>query len=155
MQPKQAIARASVTVMVRTRYVGNRAYVEVRLGTPRGTSLELAHQLTGVVETAINVELGAAEAIVHIEPAATPEEPSDNLNIFHVGRQARIQLDLELAGTLTLAEAHRHAKSLESSIVREMPNSGRIRIHMEPRNNEPRPAVRHVSSTQRVRSEAT
>jgi divalent metal cation (Fe/Co/Zn/Cd) transporter len=159
MQPKQAIARVSVTVSVRTRYVGNGPYVEVRLGTPRGPSLELAHQLTEVVERAISVELGAAETVVHVEPVATPEELSavavraiadrlglkvQNLNIFHVGRQARIELDLELAGTLTLVEAHRHAESLERSIVREMPNSGRVRIHLEPRNDEPRPAVGHV-----------
>src|SRR6266481_8097498 len=92
------------TVILRIRYVGNRPYVEVRLGTPRATSLELAHQLTEVVERAINDELGAAEAIVHVEPAATPDEPSavavravadrlglkvHNLNIFHVRRQPR------------------------------------------------------------------
>jgi cation diffusion facilitator family transporter len=64
------------TVILRIRYVGNRPYVEVRLGTPRGTSLELAHQLTEVVERAIDDELGAAEAIVHVEPATTPDEPS-------------------------------------------------------------------------------
>jgi divalent metal cation (Fe/Co/Zn/Cd) transporter len=64
------------TVILRIRYLGNLPYVEVRLGTPRGTSLELAHQLTEVVERAIDDELGAAEAIVHDEPATTPDEPS-------------------------------------------------------------------------------
>ena len=36
--------------MVRTRFVGNRPFVEVKLGTGRGTSLESAHQLSEVVE---------------------------------------------------------------------------------------------------------
>jgi divalent metal cation (Fe/Co/Zn/Cd) transporter len=104
---------------------------------------------------------------VHVEPAATPDEPFavavraiadrlglkvHNLNIFHVGQQVRIELelDLELADTLTLAEAHRHSESLENSIVREIPNSGRVTIHLEPRNDESRPTVGHVPSTQRV-----
>ena len=40
----------SGTVMVRTRFVGNRPFVEVKLGTVRGASLESAHQLSEVVE---------------------------------------------------------------------------------------------------------
>jgi len=125
----------------------------------------LAHQITEVVERAINVELGNAEAIVHVEPSATPDEPLavavraiadrlglkvHNLNIFHVGQQVRIELDLELADTLSLAEAHRRSESLENSIIREIPNSDRVTIHLEPRNDEPRPAIGHVPSTQRV-----
>ena len=63
------------TVMVRTRFVGNRPFVEVKLGTVRGASLESAHQLSEVVEKELTAELGDAEAIVHVEPAATPDEP--------------------------------------------------------------------------------
>ena len=39
----------SGTVMVRTRFVGNRPFVEVKLGTVRGASLESAHQLSEVL----------------------------------------------------------------------------------------------------------
>jgi cation diffusion facilitator family transporter len=153
------------TAIVRTRFVGNRPFVEVKLGTPRGTSLESAHQLTENVERELSAELGDAEAIVHVEPTATPDEPRaaivraiadrlslrvHNLNIYLVGRETRIELDLELPDTLTLAEAHRHSESLEAAIVREVPGTVRVTVHLEPRSDDPRPAVRHPPSTQRV-----
>jgi cation diffusion facilitator family transporter len=153
------------TAIVRTRFVGNRPFVEVKLGTPRGTSLESAHQLTENVEKELSAELGDAEAIVHVEPTATPDEPRasivraiadrlglrvHNLNIYLVGRETRIELDLELPDTLTLAEAHRHSESLETAIGREIPGTVRVTVHLEPRSDDPRPAVRHKPSTQRV-----
>jgi cation diffusion facilitator family transporter len=154
------------TVMVRTRFVGNRPFVEVKLGTARGTSLESAHQLSDVVEKALSAELrNNAEAIVHVEPAATPDEPRaatvraiadrlglrvHNLNIYLVARETRIELDLELPDSLTLAEAHRHSETLEAAIVRELPGTVRVTVHLEPRSDEPKPAVRHVPSTRRV-----
>ena len=153
------------TVTVRTRFVGNRPFVEVKLGTPRGTSLELAHQLTETVEKELSAELGNAEAIVHVEPTAAPNESSaaivrsiadrlrlrvHNLNIYLVGREKRVELDLELPDTLSLAEAHRHSESLEAAITREVPGAACITVHLEPRNDDPRPAVRHVPSTQRI-----
>lgn len=155
----------SGTVMVRTRFVGNRPFVEVKLGTARGTSLESAHQLSEVVEKELGAELRNAEAIVHVEPAATPDEPRaasvraiadrlglrvHNLNIYLVARETRIELDLELPDSLTLAEAHRHSETLEAAIVRELPGTVRVTVHLEPRSDEPRPAVRHVPSTRRV-----
>jgi cation diffusion facilitator family transporter len=153
------------TVTVRTRFVGNRPFVEVKLGTPRGTSLELAHQLTETVENELSAELGNAEAIVHVEPTATPNEPRaaivraiadrlclrvHNLNIYLVGRETRVELDLELPNTLSLAEAHRHSESLEAAIAREVPGIVKVTVHLEPRDDDPRPAVRHLPSTQRV-----
>src|SRR6266481_886718 len=63
------------TVILRIRYVGNRPYVEVRLGTPRATSLELAHQLTEVVERAINDELGARGSHCACRVVATCDFP--------------------------------------------------------------------------------
>jgi cation diffusion facilitator family transporter len=153
------------TAIVRTRFVGNRPFVEVKLGTPRGTSLESAHQLTETVEKELSAELGNAEAIVHVEPTATPDEPRaaivrtiadrlglrvHNLNIYLVGRQTHVELDLELPDTLSLAEAHRHSESLEGAIVREVPGTVLVTVHLEPRNDDPRPAVRHVPSTQRL-----
>jgi cation diffusion facilitator family transporter len=153
------------TVTLRTRYVGRRPHVEVVVGMPRGTSLESAHQLTEKVEKTIRDELAHAEAIVHVEPAAPPDESCattvraiadklglkvHNLNIYLVARERRVELDLELSDTQTLAEAHRYSERLEAAIARELPEIGRITIHLEPRTDEPRPAVRHLPSTQRI-----
>ena len=155
----------SGTVMVRTRFVGNRPFVEVKLGTVRGASLESAHQLSEVVEKELSAELGNAEAIVHVEPAATPDEPRaagvraiadrlglrvHNLNIYLVARETRIELDLELPDSLTLAEAHRHSETLEAAIRKELPGTVLVTVHLEPRSDEPKPAVRHRPSTRRV-----
>jgi cation diffusion facilitator family transporter len=153
------------TVMVRTRFVGNRPFVEVKLGTVRGASLESAHQLSEVVEKELAVELGNAEAIVHVEPAATPDEPRaagvraiadrlglrvHNLNIYLVAKETRIELDLELPDSLLLAEAHRHSESLEGAIIKELPGPVLVTVHLEPRSDEPKPAVRHLPSTRQV-----
>jgi len=153
------------TVTLRTRYLGRRPHVEIVLGTPRGTSLESAHQLTEKVEKTIRDEFADAEAIVHVEPAAPPDESCaatvraiadklgmkvHNLNIYLVGRERRVELDLELSDAQTLAEAHRYSERLEAAIARELPEIGRITVHLEPRTDEPRPAVRHLPSTQRI-----
>jgi divalent metal cation (Fe/Co/Zn/Cd) transporter len=155
----------SGTVKVRTRFVGNRPFVEVKLGTVRGASLESAHQLSEVVEKELSEELGSAEAIVHVEPAATPDEPRaagvraiadrlglrvHNLNIYLVARETRIELDLELPDRLSLAEAHRHSETLEAAIMKELPGKVLVTVHLEPRSDEPKPAVRHLPSTRRV-----
>ena len=153
------------TVMIRTRFVGNRPFVEVKLGTVRGTSLESAHQLSEVVEKELSSELGNAEAIVHVEPATTPDEPRaagvraiadrlglrvHNLNIYLAAKETLIELDLELPDNLTLAEAHRHSETLEAAIMKELPGPVLVTVHLEPRSDEPKPAVRHLPSTHRV-----
>jgi cation diffusion facilitator family transporter len=154
------------SVMVRTRFVGHRPFVEVKLGTQRGTSLESAHQLTEVVEKEIGAELGKAEAIVHVEPIATPHESSaaivraiadrlalrvHNLNIYLVARETQVELDLELADTLTLAEAHQESERLETAIIKEIPGKVVVAVHLEARNDDPRPAARHGPSVDRVK----
>jgi cation diffusion facilitator family transporter len=154
------------TVMVRTRFVGSRPYVEVKLGTQRGTSLESAHQLSKIVEKELSLELGTAEAIVHVEPIATAHESRaesvraiadrlglrvHNLNIYLVARETRIELDLELPDTLTLEEAHQKSELLETAIAKEIPGTVKIDVHLEARSDEPRPAVRHAPSNERVK----
>ena len=64
------------SVQMRTRFVGHQPYVEVSLGTPRGGSLEQAHQLTEAVERVVQDELEGANVLVHVVPARTATEPS-------------------------------------------------------------------------------
>ena len=154
------------TVVVRTRFVGNRPFVEVKLGTARGTSLESAHQLSEVVEKELSAELRnmpRRSSTSSLQLPLTNPGPRalraiadrlglrvHNLNIYLVARETRIELDLELPDRLTLAEAHRHSETLEAAIVRELPGPVRVTVHLEPRSDEPKPAVRHVPSTRRV-----
>jgi cation diffusion facilitator family transporter len=151
---------------LRTHFVGTRPYVDVTLGTPRGGSLESAHLLTEVVEKAIRAELAGAQATVHVEPKAIPHEgPAaslravadrlglrvHNVNIYLIGDETRIDLDLELADSLSLAQAHKHSEDLEYALRHELSDRACMAVHLEPRSDKLRPAERRSSSTQKIR----
>jgi cation diffusion facilitator family transporter len=151
---------------LRTHFVGPRPYVEVTLGTPRGGSLESAHHLSEVVETAIRRELAGAQATVHVEPKATPHEAPaaslravadrlglrvHNVNVYLLTHETHIDLDLELADNLSLAEAHKRSEDLEEALRREFSDRVEIAIHLEPRSDSPCLGVRRLSSAEEVR----
>jgi cation diffusion facilitator family transporter len=151
---------------VRIQFVGSRPYVDVTLGTPRGGSLESAHRLTEVVEKVIRRELASAEVTVHVEPMAISHEgPAaslravadrlglrvHNINVYQIGDETRIDLDLELPETLSLAGAHKSSEELERALRKELSSEVAIAVHLEPRNDEPREARREPSSIQNVR----
>jgi cation diffusion facilitator family transporter len=154
------------STQLRTRFVGNRPYVEIKLGTPRGGSLESAHRLSEVVEQTVRTELANAQATVHVEPTATPDErPAagiraiadrlglrvHNLNIYLVASNLRVELDLELADSLSLLEAHQRSEEFEKAVRRELSERVQITVHLEPRSDQPRPAVRQSRVTDRLR----
>jgi len=134
---------------LRTHFVGSRPYVEVTLGTPRGGSLESAHHVSEVVETAIRRELAGAQATVHVEPKPPPHEaPASslravadqlglrvhNVNIYQLAHEIHIDLDLELADDLSLAEAHKRSEDLEQALRRELSDRRRQCFKPESRN---------------------
>jgi cation diffusion facilitator family transporter len=150
---------------LRTHFVGPRPYVDVTLGTPRGGSLESAHHLTEAVENAIRSQLAGAQTTVHVEPKAMPhEDPAaslraiadqlglrvHNVNVYTIENGIRIDVDLELPDSLTLAQAHKHSEDLEYALCRELSDHAAIAIHLEPRSDRPRPATIRPSSTQEV-----
>ena len=75
-----------------------------------------------------------------------------NLNIYLVGREYCVELDLEVSDTFTVSEAHKYSEALEHALMREIPQTARVEVHLEPRNDEPLPAVRHLSSMERVKA---
>lgn len=146
------------SVLVRTRFVGNTPYVEVTVGTPRDRSLEEAHQLADDVEQAVCAELDTAQVLVHVEPTRTERESYatavysiaqrlglriHNLDMYQLAEGVRIEMDLELPSSLTLAEAHHHSEELEAAIISELPAGTSVAIHLEPRRDKMQPAVRY------------
>jgi cation diffusion facilitator family transporter len=144
------------STQLRSRFVGNRPYVEVKLAIPRGGSLESAHRLSEQVEQAVQSELANAQATIHVEPVAIPNESPaasvravadrlglrvHNLNVYQTGSELQVEFDLELAEDLTLLEAHQHSEELERSLAAELPEKTLIAVHLEPRSDRPRPAV--------------
>ena len=166
---RQVAALPSVvpdSVQMRTRFVGEQPYVEVTLGTPRGATLEEAHQLTEAVESAVRAELAGAEVLVHVEPARTPTEPYTtavyaaahrlglhvhNLDVYQLADAVRVEMDLELPTDLTLGEAHTSSERLEQAIRAEMGDSTEVAVHLEPRRDQVRPAVRYGPLNEQVR----
>jgi cation diffusion facilitator family transporter len=165
---RQVTALPSVipeSVRMRTRFVGEQPYVEVTLGTPRGGSLEEAHQLTEAVEAVIREELAGANVLVHVEPARTATEPYatavyaaahrlglhvHNLEIYQLANAVRVEMDLELPTDLTLGQAHRSSEQLEQAIRAELGNSTAVAVHLEPRRDHVQPAVRYAPLNEQV-----
>jgi divalent metal cation (Fe/Co/Zn/Cd) transporter len=159
---RQVTALPSVvpdSVQMRTRFVGQQPFVEVTLGTPRGGSLEQAHQLTEAVEAVIREELAGANVLVHVEPARTATEPYatavyaaanrlglhvHNLDIYQLADSVRVDMDLELPTNLTLGEAHTSSEQLERAICDELGGATTVAVHLEPRRDQVRPAVRYA-----------
>jgi cation diffusion facilitator family transporter len=166
---RQVTALPSVvpdSVQMRTRFVGEQPYVEVTLGTPRGATLEEAHQLTEAVESVIREELAGAEVLVHVEPARTATEPYTtavyaaahrlglhvhNLDVYQLADSVRVDMDLELPTDQTLGEAHTSSERLEHAIRSELGDSTVVAVHLEPRRDQVRPAVRYAPLDIQVR----
>lgn len=153
------------STQVRARFVGSRPYVEVSLGTPRGGSLESAHEVSERVERAISAELAGANTTVHVEPvAAAGEGPATgvraaadrlglrvhNLNVYALATGAKVELDLEVSEELSVEAAHRHSEALENAVRSELSGPLQLSIHLEPRDERPKPAVRQPSAKARV-----
>ncbi|NLR81373.1 cation diffusion facilitator family transporter [Chitinophaga eiseniae] len=154
-------------VTIKTRFVGNKAYVEATVGTLRSLTFEKAHELTETIEQAIREDLdGAAEIIVHAEPIHTTDEPYSitvrsvaarldlrihNLNLYLVANEMRIELDLEVLDNLTLQEAHTKSELLETALQQEFALPVKVAVHIEPRNEMPRSSIRHIPSLEKVR----
>src|SRR6266545_8165674 len=166
---RQVTALPSVvpdSVQMRTRFVGQQPYVEVTLGTPRGGSLEQAHQLTETVEAVIRDELAGANVLVHVEPARTAAEPYatavyaaanrlglhvHNLDIFQLADSVRVDMDLELPTNLTLGEAHTSSEKLERAICAELGGATVVAVHLEPRRDRVQPAVHYAPLNDKIR----
>jgi cation diffusion facilitator family transporter len=154
------------SVQMRTRFVGEQPFVEVTLGTPRGATLEEAHQLTEAVEAVIREELAGANVLVHVEPARTATEPYTtavyaaahrlglhvhNLDIYQLANAVRVDVDLELPTHLTLGEAHTSSERLEQAVREELGDTTIVAVHLEPRRDHVRPAVRYAPLTEELR----
>ncbi|MBO9727253.1 MAG: cation diffusion facilitator family transporter [Chitinophaga sp.] len=154
-------------VTIKPRFVGNKPYVEATVGTLRSLTFEKAHELTETIEHAIKEELDPETVvIVHAEPIHTTDEPYSitvrsvaarldlrihNLNLYLVGDEMRIELDLEVSEEVTLREAHMKSELLESALIQEFPLPVKVAVHIEPRNEMPKAARRQVEAFERVK----
>lgn len=142
---------------VRVRRAGNKLFADLVVGAPRTATFEHAHAVTEAVESAAREAVCAdspqaeVDVVVHVEPAATPEETLAqgihylalelNLRAHDVrvrlledeagSRAPEVDLHLEVDPDLDLRSAHDAATRLERAIYRAYPAVRRVTTHLE------------------------
>jgi cation diffusion facilitator family transporter len=154
------------TTRVRSRLVGEMPYVDVTVTTDHAASLAGAHTLSRQVEEAVKASHPEADVVVEVRPGRSEYETQTRtvravaarlgLDVHHVdvllmADGLQVDVDLELSSVITLAEAHRQSETLEADMVQMLPEVRRVAVHLEPRHEHPRPAVRHQETARVVR----
>lgn len=168
-QIKEHIAQippvVSESLQVRARFLGGQPLVEVQAGMPRGHSLEEAHDLAHRITHTVRDRLPDAQVTVSIAPIRTTAETYStavystahrlglrvhNLNIYDIGENVRVEMDLELPGELSLQEAHSYSEQLEGAVRKELPGNPTIAIHLEPRHDHLQMARHHPCVPEKI-----
>src|SRR5581483_5737363 len=132
---------------VRVRQVGANLFVDLAVVVSRTLPLDRVTELKNEVVAAIRRELPTAEVVLTTEPRALSDETvlelvmviarNLALAVHHVtvhsveGRLA-VAIDLEVAGKLTLREAHAIASRLEQAVRDELGPEVEVETHIEP-----------------------
>lgn len=158
------------TARVRSRLVGETPYVDVTVGADHASSLAGAHAITRSVREAIQAQHPNADVVIDVRPGRSEFEEHTRsvrataarlgLDVHHVDvllvtGGVHVDVDLELSPALTLAEAHRQSEALEAELTSMLPDALRVAVHLEPRHEHARPAVRHEMTVDAVRAALT
>jgi cation diffusion facilitator family transporter len=136
---------------VRVRRSGNQYFADLTLAVSRSTSSEHGHQITDLVEKAIQARLPSANVLVHIEPVQAGDEQLTEalhalgerfgLGVHHIhitdvnGRQI-LTVHLDVAEEMQLEEAHTQASAFEKAVSEAFPVFERVWTHLEPVQRE-------------------
>ncbi len=144
-------------VRLRARRGGNRLFVDAAISIGRGASFEGAHAVMDQVEERVREVAPDASIVVHAEPLRTADESLGDAIRLVVSRHAAgahdifihaadgkpcVDLHLEAPGDLSLTRAHALTERIEADLRREIPNLGRVYIHVDPMRNERGAGVR-------------
>jgi len=132
---------------VRVRRSGSQYFADLTLAVSRSTSSEHAHQITDLVEKAVQARLPGASVLVHIEPVQAEDEQLTEalhalgerfgLGVHHIhitevnGRQI-LTVHLDIEEGLQLEEAHTKASAFEKAVSEAFPAFDRVWTHLEP-----------------------
>jgi cation diffusion facilitator family transporter len=141
---------------VRTREAGKQTFVDLTVDIDRNVSVETGYSIGRRVEETIRQHIGDADVTLTVKPV--PKEAEDiverirtvaaqgGFNVHHIAvhdasGRTHADLDLEMEGDITLAQAHAMADDLEARIRRDSPSIREINTHIDWRTE----AVRGVS----------
>lgn len=131
----------------RVRRSGPEAFVEISLTVDRAAAFERAHDITTQVEEAVRKLLPGAHVVVHAEPVKGAGEGLETevrllawreglavheVRVSERDGQPRLDLHLEMNGSLTVGEAHAQAEAFEARLRESHADLGRIVTHLEP-----------------------
>ena len=131
---------------VRLRRGGNRYFVDVTISIHRTQPFERVHEISEAVEERVREVVPHADVMVHMEPrphtaenvfekvravALRQDLAVHDISVHQLDGQLLVDLHLEVAEKLTLAEAHAQATLLEEAVRREVPEVGHINTHIE------------------------
>ncbi len=134
---------------VRVRQAGPEAFVDVTVSVGRSLSVEESHAIATAVEDSVRKLAPRADVMVHIDPrddigenllrqvrqiARTMRLEVHNVNVERLHEKVYVTLDLEVAPTLTLGEAHEVASALERRLRETLPGAAGVVTHIEPRS---------------------
>jgi cation diffusion facilitator family transporter len=142
---------------VRSRGSSDAVFVDLHVKVGPSMTTSQAHDVASEVERRLRSNVkNIADAIVHIEPSRF-EESSDWERIWfglrriadgmgmgihdfnvHVDLNGDygIELDLEIAGEITLGEAHQLADDFEAQALKFWPQAARLTTHLEPKSSK-------------------
>ncbi len=154
------------SVRLRARLIGEVPYVDVSLEVERAVSLEGAQSVVRAVEQAIVKAYPGADVVVAAHPGRSELELHRQAVLAAAHRQAlevhhvdvlllqqglEVDVDLELPPELSLQAAHAQSEAFERELRGVLPGVVRIGVHLEPRTEAARPAVRHPETVNQVR----
>jgi len=132
---------------VRVRRAGGEVFADMKVTVDRSVALEGAHEVANQAENAVRSLLPAADVVVHVEPSPPgTEDPlgmvralaarhglgTHGLRVYEDGDTRVLELHLEVAPSLSLADAHRQASQFEHALRDGLPGIGRVITHIEP-----------------------
>ena len=134
------------TSHVRIRQSGPKTFVDMTLKIRRTVPFELAHNVADRAEGAIRTLVPNADIVIHPEPVAGKNEsvadrvrmvaveagvPTHNIYAHKIGKKYYVDLHLEYRDTKGFEDAHRVATVVEESILRKVPEVGKVKIHID------------------------
>jgi cation diffusion facilitator family transporter len=137
---------------IRVRKSGATVFVDASLGVSGESSVEDSHRLADQSEQAVRELIPGADVTVHVEPTAEPGGPNAEIvrlvekiileadaachphDILVVPQAGGLYISLHLSidGQTAVCDAHRLTDKLEVRLHQQLPNVGRIVIHVEP-----------------------
>ena len=139
---------------LRMRRAARHHFADVVIGVPPEAGVEQAHAAASAVEEAVEHAVPGADVVVHVEPrearelrerayAAAMRDPRvreiHNIALIEVGDRTELSLHIKLPASMSLSEAHEVASSVETEILKSLPQVDDVHTHLEPLA-EPSPA---------------